>query len=67
MVTNATVAPNYEPPQEYHGSDPTTHRTDLCQMTKAELLELAEANGVEDAKPNMRKVDLIEVLEGAGL
>lgn len=50
---------------EPHCSDPTTHSTELCHMTKAQLRALAKERGLGEIKPTMVKADLIELLEGA--
>ena len=62
-MTNATVPPIVGCVH----NDPATHKREFCQMTKAQLYEIAQENGVKDAKPTMRKPELIELLEGAGL
>ena len=64
MVFDATVPPI---PQECAHNDADTQSRDLYQMTKVQLYELAQGHGVEEAKPNMRKAELIELLEEAGL
>ena len=61
-MTNATV-----PPIMVYSNDPTSHSRDLCSMTKVQLYALAQEHGVEGAKPTMRKGELIELLEEAGL
>ena len=68
MVTNATVKPieTEDVPFQITRSETATEKADLVQLTKSELIELAEANGVE-AKPTMKKAELIEALQGAGL
>ena len=63
-MTNATVPPVYSE-DEYN--DPMTHKREFCQMTKAQLYELAVEHNLDGVKPNMRKPELIELLEGAGL
>ena len=50
---------------ERHQNDPGSHSRELCHMTKAQLLELAKELGVADAKPSMRKADMIELIEEA--
>ena len=50
-----------------HNNDPESHSRGLCHMTKAQLRALAEENDVAGAKPTMRKEELIELLEEAGL
>lgn len=64
----------YEPPKgpaveaapapACHHSDPATHETALCQMTKAQLFEKATALGLTDLKRTIRKAELIELIEG---
>lgn len=50
---------------EHQCSDPTTHSTDLCYMTKAQLRAMAKEKGLGEIKPTMLKADLIELIEGA--
>lgn len=64
-MTNATVPPL--PAEECVHNDLTTHKREFCQMTKAQLYELAVEHNLAGVKPNMRKPELIEMLEGAGL
>ena len=44
---------------------PTQRKPELHLMTKAQLLALALECGLKEAKPSMKKADLIELLEGA--
>ncbi len=37
---------------------------DLSSMTKAELLEYAEANGIEGVNSSMRKADILGAVKG---
>lgn len=46
-----------------HG-DPTTHSTELCHMTKAQLRALAKERGLGELKPTMLKAEMIELIEG---
>lgn len=48
-------------------NDPSTHKREYCQMTKSQLYEIAVEHNLAGVKPNMRKPELIELLEGAGL
>ena len=68
MVFDSTVPPRpaYSE-QECASNDPTTHKREFCQMTKPQLYELAVEHNLAGVKPNMRKPELIELLEGAGL
>jgi len=49
---------------EHNCADPTTHSTELCHMTKAQLRALAKERGLGEIKPTMLKADMIELLEG---
>ena len=64
MVTNATVPPIKVEYAEAYNPDTHSHSTDLCQMTKANLLARAAELGIE-AKATMRKGELIEMIEAA--
>lgn len=69
MVTNATVPPIRvaQEPRYAEAAAPEihAHSVDLCQMTKAQLLDLAAERGLE-AKPTLRKSELIDLIERAG-
>ena len=45
-------------------ADPTTHSTELCHMTKAQLRALAKERGLGELKPTMLKAEMIELIEG---
>lgn len=38
---------------------------DFSQMTKAQLLDYAEQNGIEGVSSSMLKADILAVIEGA--
>ena len=54
-MTNATVPPL--PAEECVHNDLTTHKREFCQMTKAQLYEIAQEHGVKDAKPTKKETD----------
>lgn len=49
---------------EHACPDPTTHSTELCHMTKAQLRALAKERGLGELKPTMLKAEMIELIEG---
>jgi hypothetical protein len=46
-------------------SEPSSASDDLDSMTKAQLLEYAEANGVTGVSSSMKKADIIAAIEEA--
>lgn len=40
---------------------------DLDSMTKAELLEYAQANGIQGVSGSMHKADIVDAVKGAGV
>ena len=44
-------------------SAPSENSVDLSEMTKAELLEFAEENGIEGVSSSMLKAEIYEVVE----
>lgn len=42
--------------------EPTNDAVDLSSMTKAQLLEYAEANGIDGVDSSMLKADIYEII-----
>ena len=47
--------------------EPEPEETDLDYMTKAELLDYAEAHGIEGVSGAMRKADILTAIKEAGV
>ena len=46
-------------------SEPDSDAPDIHSMTKAQLLEYAEQNGIEGVNSSMLKADILRIIENA--